>query len=420
MADDATWRINIELRAKTSALAPALKEASASLAQFKTALEDVGKTGSSATLTTGVKNLADAAREVQYVSGAPGGRRATLEWRLGGQTGPEGASNSGAAADGQSLAAVQASSAAAAKLSGAADEEHAAAQAQRDAAQAATTAAGGLSDAASQQDTIAQALAISAAEADYAWRRFSEPLERGISTSLADAVLGIRQRGGMKNVALGLEQHALSSVINNALHGLASVTIEPLFKSLVGMGGPIGGIANLLVGNSQAASHALFASSVATFTAAVGTFAAATGVQATAAGTATVGASANAVGTVGAAGGIFGGLKAVGGWITGLFEHGGIVPSARGGWAVPNFGGGMPAILHPREMVLPADISEGLQGMIRGGGPSAGSGDGGGDVHLHFYGPSDGASVAAWIAQAIGDNPAPMLRALRGTGFSLA
>lgn len=52
-----------------------------------------------------------------------------------------------------------------------------------------------------------------------------------------------------------------------------------------------------------------------------------------------------------------------------LFEHGGIVPSAAGGMISS---GGL-SILHPREMVLPANISQGLQGMIERGGPTSNS-----------------------------------------------
>jgi hypothetical protein len=51
------------------------------------------------------------------------------------------------------------------------------------------------------------------------------------------------------------------------------------------------------------------------------------------------------------------------------FARGGIVPSAQGGWSVPTLGpGGMLAQVHSQEMVLPADISRGLQGMIANGG----------------------------------------------------
>jgi hypothetical protein len=60
------------------------------------------------------------------------------------------------------------------------------------------------------------------------------------------------------------------------------------------------------------------------------------------------------------------------------FAHGGIVPSAAGGWAIPSFqSGGLLAQLHSGEMVLPADLSEGMQGMIRSGG------GGGGTINIH-------------------------------------
>ncbi len=70
------------------------------------------------------------------------------------------------------------------------------------------------------------------------------------------------------------------------------------------------------------------------------------------------------------------------------FARGGIV-SAAGGWALPSFSGGTPAVLHQNEMVLPSDISQGLQGMIRGGG---GGGGGGHTFNLNVS-AMDGASV---------------------------
>ncbi len=62
-------------------------------------------------------------------------------------------------------------------------------------------------------------------------------------------------------------------------------------------------------------------------------------------------------------GGLFGSLFAGIGSLFG-FEHGGIVPSAQGGWMVPS---ASLALLHTNEMVLPARISEGLQSMIASG-----------------------------------------------------
>ncbi|HEY3909262.1 MAG TPA: hypothetical protein VGM07_05165 [Stellaceae bacterium] len=73
-------------------------------------------------------------------------------------------------------------------------------------------------------------------------------------------------------------------------------------------------------------------------------------------------------------GGLFkgvGSLFGMGGGLGSLFgfSKGGIVPSAAGGWAVPQLGpGGMLANVHSNEMVLPAPISQGLQGAIAGGG----------------------------------------------------
>jgi hypothetical protein len=65
-------------------------------------------------------------------------------------------------------------------------------------------------------------------------------------------------------------------------------------------------------------------------------------------------------------GGIFGSLfKGIGSLFG--FERGGIVPSAAGGWIVPNTS---LAMLHTNEMVLPAGISQGLQNMIAGGSTS--------------------------------------------------
>jgi hypothetical protein len=115
--------------------------------------------------------------------------------------------------------------------------------------------------------------------------------------------------------------------------------------------------------------------------------------------TGTLGASAatTGAGAVAAAGGAAaaGSAAAGGGGILGFlgslfaFAKGGIVPSAAGGWVLPNFAGMTPALLHAREMVLPASISDGLQSMIAGGGANGGASD----LHLHFHGPSDGPAV---------------------------
>jgi hypothetical protein len=69
------------------------------------------------------------------------------------------------------------------------------------------------------------------------------------------------------------------------------------------------------------------------------------------------------------------------------FEHGGIVPSAQGGWAVPSLGpGGVLAQLHSNEMVLPANISQGLQNLIAA--PNGANASGGGAPVVVNFGVS--------------------------------
>src|SRR5260370_36559064 len=97
------------------------------------------------------------------------------------------------------------------------------------------------------------------------------------------------------------------------------------------------------------------------------------------------------------------------------FERGGIVPSAARGWALPNFPGATPALLHAREMVLPAPISEGLQSMLAQGGAN---GPGGGDMHLHFHGPSDGPAVELWVAGLMARHPGVVRNMLRSNALT--
>lgn len=218
------------------------------------------------------------------------------------------------------------------------------------------------------------------------WRQFASPIEHKISDALTDAVLGIRQRGGMREVMLGIEKSVVGGMMNNVVKGIGTSLVKPLFTSLLGSGGIGGGIANFLFNSGTETTKISLLSIIAANTTAI-------------AGTSAV--TAASTGTSAATGGVSGLFSAIGAipvigkigsFIAGIFDQGGIVPSAAGGWALPSFAGGMPAMLHGREMVLPADISEGLQGMIRGGGS--------GDVHVHnhFHGPADGASVGRWFS----------------------
>jgi hypothetical protein len=111
----------------------------------------------------------------------------------------------------------------------------------------------------------------------------------------------------------------------------------------------------------------------------------------------------------GVGGGILGGLfsKLFGGGVSfatdaaGImaFSRGGIIPSAAGGWVIPSFAsGGILAQVHSNEMVLPADISQGMQSMIRGGG------GGGGTVNIHAWDTQTGAQALARNNQAVANS----------------
>ena len=98
------------------------------------------------------------------------------------------------------------------------------------------------------------------------------------------------------------------------------------------------------------------------------------------------------LGSLVSGGGIFGSLfKGVGSLFG--FEHGGIVPSAAGGWMVPSTS---LAMLHANEMVLPANISQGLQSMIAGGGSGGGAAGGGANVMFNVS-AMDSQSVAKFF-----------------------
>jgi hypothetical protein len=224
-----------------------------------------------------------------------------------------------------------------------------------------------------------------------AWHRFSAPIARGLSDALTNAVLGIRTSGGLREIMLGLEKSVVGGMMSNLVKGLGDTLVKPLFTGLIGQGGIVGGLANLLLGNPRETTKISLLSIIAANT---GATAAAAGATAAATGTSAVTGPLGSLGGGILGGGFFGSIfKGIGSFFTSLFAQGGIVPTAAGGWALPAFAGAMPALLHSREMVLPADIAQGLQGLIRGGGT--------GEVHVHlgFHGPADGASIGRWFAQ---------------------
>ena len=94
------------------------------------------------------------------------------------------------------------------------------------------------------------------------------------------------------------------------------------------------------------------------------------------------------------------------------FAGGGVVPSAARGWALPNFAGARPALLHAREMVLPAPYQRGTAA------DDFGDGGGGGNMHLHFHGPSDGPAVERWFTGLMARNPGVVRNMLRSNALT--
>jgi hypothetical protein len=223
--------------------------------------------------------------------------------------------------------------------------------------------------------------------------RVAQSVERGF-ISMAQTTLS-RAAAGPLAALLGLAAPAAGQGVGDVLGS--------------GLGGLIGkgfGFGNLFDTGAQAANTAALSTNTAALTALAATMGA--GTAAVGGGVAAAGASAAATagGAVAGGGGLFG-------WLGGLlaFSKGGIVPSAAGGWALPSFAGATPALLHSREMVLPAPLSEGLQSMIAQGGAS-------GDMHLHFHGPSDGPAVERWFTGLMGRNPGVVRNMLRSNALT--
>jgi len=185
-----------------------------------------------------------------------------------------------------------------------------------------------------------------------AWDDLVAPIERAIDTSVTGIILG-------------------TTTVQKALANLAHSIIAEFVNSAVkGVFGQIGSLfgAGLLGGSgAQDFSGGL------------------TGAGEEVAG-AGIAEGAGLAGLFGSGGGILGSLfKGIGTLFA--FDHGGIVPSAQGGWAVPSLGpGGVLAQLHSNEMVLPANISQGLQNLIAA--PNLGNSSGGGAPVVVNFGVS--------------------------------
>jgi hypothetical protein len=245
---------------------------------------------------------------------------------------------------------------------------------------------------------------------------------------------------GWRSAAIGLVEGRLSfrgaafqavQSVERGLIGMVQTTLSraaagPL-AALLGQAAPLPGdgvgdvlgnaVGRWLFGAPQqlgAAATAANTAALAANTAAIGALTASLGASAVAGGAGALGGLGSAAAAAGSASA---GAAAGGGGLFGLlggllaFAGGGIVPSAARGWALPNFPGARPALLHAREMVLPAPISEGLQQII-------GEGRGGGTMHLHFHGPSDGPAVERWFTGLMARNPGVVRNMLRSNALT--
>jgi len=279
---------------------------------------------------------------------------------------------------------------------------------------------------------LAQDQARLAAAARNEADRFAQPYRQAfdeIGAGWHSAVTGLVEGSlNFQAAALRVAQSVERGFISMAQTTLSRAAAGPL-ASLLGLAAPVAGqgvgdvLGNALGGwigkqfglgtlidtGGQAANTAALSANTAAVTALAATMG--VGTAAVGGGAAAIGAgSAAAGGAAASGGGLFG-------WLGGLlaFSKGGIVPSAAGGWALPSFAGATPALLHSREMVLPAPLSEGLQSMIAQGGPN---GAGGSDMHLHFHGPSDGPAVERWFTGLMARNPGVVRNMLRSNALT--
>jgi hypothetical protein len=293
------------------------------------------------------------------------------------------------------------------------------------------------------QSAFADAGAAASREAS----RIAQPYTRAfaeIGDSWESAVAGLvsgtltYQRAAqrvLQSVTRGFVDIAGTTLSRAAAGPLASLLGQAAPSASQGVGDVLGGaLGHLLTGAPQqlgtAAATTANTAAISANTAALATLTASLGTTAAASG-------AGAVGSLGSAAQLAGGTAEVGsaaaggggilGFLGGLFSFagGGIVPSAARGWALPSFPGARPALLHAREMVLPAPISQGLQRMIAAGGGAAGDasggsggGGGGGDMHLHFHGPSDGPAVERWFTGLMARNPGVIRNMLRSNALT--
>ena len=233
------------------------------------------------------------------------------------------------------------------------------------------------------------------------WAKASVALIREVESFFLTEVENMAAKWAASGLA-SLAGGAVSSAVSGA-QATGGSGLGAGLMALVGLNQPGGLFGSGLFAGSGGAAQAAAITANTTALAASTTAIAALSTALT--GAAAVSGGSAAVGGLGAAAGAAaaGGAAAGGGgfftWIGGLlgFARGGVVPSAAGGWALPNFAGAQPALLHAREMVLPAPISEGLQAMI-------GQGGGQQHFHAHFHGPADAPAVSRWFRDNLKQN----------------
>jgi len=233
------------------------------------------------------------------------------------------------------------------------------------------------------------------------WAKGMTRMVQEVETFFLDEVESMAAKWAASGLA-SLAGGAVSGAVNSAQATGASGLGAGL-TALLGINQPGGLFGTGLFSGAGTASGASQAAAMTANTTALGASTSAI-TALTAALTGATAADSTSAGASLAGGATTAGAAAGGGgffsWLGGLFSFsgGGIVPSAAGGWALPNFAGATPALLHAREMVLPADISQGLQGMIAGGG----AGDA--HFHAHFHGPADAPSINRWFRDNLKSN----------------
>jgi hypothetical protein len=244
---------------------------------------------------------------------------------------------------------------------------------------------------------------------------------RYATTGLVEGTLSFR--GAALEVAQSVERGFIRMLQTTASRAAAGPLASLLGQSAPAAGEGVSDVLGNAVGSwlfgapqqlGAAATTTANTAALAANTAALSALTASLGASAVTSGASALGGAASlaggaaSVGTAASGGGLFSFLG-LGGLLA--FASGGVVPSAAGGWALPNFPGARPALLHAREMVLPAPISEGLQQIIGEGGTA-------GNMHLHFHGPSDGPAVERWFTGLMARNPGVVRQMLRSNALT--